>query len=205
MNNQRGFTLTEILISFALLMVGLVAAASVLVTGAKVNQAQQLTVDVQSTARNTLSVIVQALRSGGWNPRNVNTIDKAVMLDQNLGDRISEITVYADLSADGDLNDDGETLKISHDPVHNRVEWVRFPDTETDLDKKKPRPIGVHITNDEDGDGTPEPMFAADNTTDPTRITVKITAESPVRDLATGRYIRYTVKSDVLLRRNEWN
>ena len=82
----------------------------------------------------------------------------------------------------------------------DRVEWRRFADTNTPF-----QTIGVHITNDEDGDGTVEPMFTPDNAAKPTRILVKITGQSASPDLTTGTFIRYTVSSEVLLRRNSWS
>ena len=57
------------------------------------------------------------------------------------------------------------------------------------------------ITNDADGDGVAETMFVPDATTHPTRIMVRITARSPAPDPRSGRYIRYTVSSDVVLRK----
>jgi hypothetical protein len=43
-------------------------------------------------------------------------------------------------------------------------------------------------------------MFLPDTTPTPSRITVQVTAESPVPDPVTGQPIRYTVSSDVVLR-----
>ncbi len=56
------------------------------------------------------------------------------------------------------------------------------------------------ITNDSDGDGIAEPMFVPDSAVDPTRITVRITARSPVPDPRSGGFVRYTVSTDVVLR-----
>jgi len=45
-------------------------------------------------------------------------------------------------------------------------------------------------------------MFVADSMTNPTKITVRITARSPVPDPRSGQYIRYTVSSEIVLRKN---
>ena len=48
--------------------------------------------------------------------------------------------------------------------------------------------------------GTIEPMFIP-NSASPTRVTVQITARSPDPDPTSGEFIRYTVSSDVELRK----
>ena len=60
--------------------------------------------------------------------------------------------------------------------------------------------LADNISNDANGDGTIEPMFVLD-AIPPTRITVQITAQSPVVDPNTRDFIRYTVSSDVVLRK----
>ena len=74
--------------------------------------------------------------------------------------------------------DSGERITIRH--IADRVEWRRTNGPSDPFEI-----VGVHISNDADGNGTTEPMFTAD-ATPPTRITVQITAESPVPDIATG-------------------
>ena len=53
-------------------MMALTGLASLLIQNARVNKAQQMTAEVQANARNCLSMIVQELRSAGWNPMNVS-------------------------------------------------------------------------------------------------------------------------------------
>ena len=62
--------------------------------------------------------------------------------------------------------------------------------------------LAVNISNDADGDGIIENMFVPDSTTDPQRITVQITARSPVLDPVSREYSRYTVTSDVYIRKD---
>ncbi len=57
------------------------------------------------------------------------------------------------------------------------------------------------VTNDADGDGVAEPMFIPDSATNPTRMIVRVTAESPDPDPVTGEILRYTVTSEVALRK----
>jgi prepilin-type N-terminal cleavage/methylation domain-containing protein len=190
--DQRGFSLIEMLISLALLMMALSGLAGLLIQNARVNKAQQMTVEVQGNARNCLSMIVQELRSAGWNPLNASTVG-TVVTDQNLGDTISEIEIFADLDEDGLTDSLDEQILVRH--VNNQVVWRRTNDVNDPFII-----LANNISNDADGDGTPEPMFVPDTTPNPTRITVRITAQSPVPDPTSGEFIRYTVSSDVVLR-----
>jgi prepilin-type N-terminal cleavage/methylation domain-containing protein len=190
--NDRGFSLIEMLVSLALLMMALSGLASLLIQNARVNKAQQMTAEVQANARNCLSMIVQELRSAGWNPKNVSGFN-TVITDQNLGDGISEIEIFADLDEDTLTDSLDEQVLVRH--VGNQVVWRRTNDTNDPFIV-----LSNNISNDANGDGTPEPMFIPDITPNPTRITVRITAQSPSPDPTSGQFIRYTVSSDVVLR-----
>jgi prepilin-type N-terminal cleavage/methylation domain-containing protein len=189
---EDGFSLVELLVSLALLSMVLGGVAGLLVQNSRINRAEQMSAEVQSTARNCLSMIVQVLRSAGWDPRNVGFA--AVGLDPSPTNSNNYIEVLADLNEDGDTNDDGEDVTIRW--TSERIEWRTTSDT------SQPYVIlADSISNDSDGDGAAETMFAADSMTNPTRITVRITARSPVPDPRSGQYIRYTVSSEVVLRK----
>jgi prepilin-type N-terminal cleavage/methylation domain-containing protein len=193
MRNENGFSLIEMLVSLTLLMLALSGLAGLLIQNARINKAEQMTVETQASARNCLSMIVQRLRSAGWDPMTI-PIAQPVITDQDLGDLISEIEVFADLNEDGDFADLDERVLIRHSG--DRIEWRRTGDP------KDPFVVlATNISNDSDGNGVAEPMFVPDATPNPTRITVQITAESPAPDPTSGQFIRYTVRSDVVLRK----
>ena len=80
----------------------------------------------------------------------------------------------------------------------DRIVWRRSNDVS--------QPFGIvatHIGNDADGDGVIEPMFLPVIVPGPDgdRVVVQITAESPVPDPMTGEPIRYTVRSEVAMRK----
>jgi hypothetical protein len=181
------------LVSLVVLLMAMSGLASLLIHNARVNKTEQMTVEVQANARNCLSMVVQRLRSAGWDPMNQGV--PTVLTDQDLGDTVSEITVYADLDEDGLTNGTDEEVLIRH--MDNRVEWRRTNNTGDPFIV-----LATNISNDADGNGTPEPMFVPDVTPNPTRITVAVTAESPVPAPTSGQPIRYTVSSDVVLRKS---
>jgi len=192
--NERGATLLEMLISLAIFLLAMSGLATLLIQNARINKAQQMTADVQANARNTLSIVVQKLRSAGWDPLQVGL--SSLALDPDLGDDVSEIEVFADLNADGDPDDPDEQILIRHTGTGHTVVWRPDSDVSTPFVT-----LSTNISNDADGDGTIEPMFVPDDPADPTVITVRITAQSPAPDPTSGQFIRYTVSSDVVLRK----
>jgi len=68
---QKGLSLIELLVSVAILFVILTALATALIQNARVNRGQQMSLQVQSDARNCLSMVVPVLRTAGWDPLNV--------------------------------------------------------------------------------------------------------------------------------------
>lgn len=202
--HEAGFTLVEMLVSVVILLLAMAGLASLLIQNSRINKSEQMTVEVQGNARNTLSMIVQKLRSAGWDPKNYGI--PTVRLDgaipgSSTTDDISEIEIFADLDEApvGSIPDattaDGEQILIRH--VNNQVVWRMT------YDPNDPFVIvSDNISNDANGDGTIEPMFTPDSTVSPTQVTVQITAQSPVVDPVTGDFIRYTVRSDVVLRKD---
>jgi hypothetical protein len=157
---------------------------------------------VQSNARNCLALVVERMRSAGWDPQNaglpVVTLDP-LGTDGNPADGVDNVEVYADLNADAETDgaasadDEEEQILIRH--VADAVEWRLTPAAGFVV-------LARGVTNDADGDGLAEPMFVADDAAAPERITVRVTARSAVPDPQSGEFIRYTVSSDVALRKS---
>ncbi len=190
---QRGFSLLELLVSLTVTLLIMTGVTKMMLENSRINKAQQMTAQVQSNARNCLSMVVQRLRSAGWDPLNVGI--PSVALDTDLGDDISEIEVYADLDSDGTTDGVDEQVLIRH--IGDRIVWRRSNDV------SEPFVIlATNISNDADGDGTIENMFVPSSTPDPQRIRVQITARSPVPDPMSGEFIRFTAGTDIVLRKS---
>ena len=91
---------------------------------------------------------------------------------------------------------DNEQILIRHLGASNQVVWRKNNNVATAFEI-----VSNNISNDADGDGTAEPMFVP-NASPPTVITVTVTAQSPVVDPTSNQFLRYTVSSDVVLRKN---
>ncbi|MDX1388461.1 MAG: prepilin-type N-terminal cleavage/methylation domain-containing protein [Acidobacteriota bacterium] len=195
MRDQSGFSMVELLVSLVILVFAVMGLAGLMIQNAQINKSQQMTQTVHSNARNCLSLIVSELRSAGWDPlyQNINV----VVLDPDDNDAddtdgVDDLEVYADLLGDGDTDDIDEQVRIRHSG--DQILWRRQANLSYIV-------LAENISNDADGDGTAEPMFLPDTTPTPSRITVQVTAESPAPDPVTGQIIRYTVRSDVTLRK----
>jgi prepilin-type N-terminal cleavage/methylation domain-containing protein len=189
-DRQRGFSLIEMLVGLAILLVVMVAALGLVVHNSRINRAEQMSVAVRSDARACLSMIVHKLRTAGWDPTAAGI--QVVRLDTTPLDGIEEIEVFADLDNDGATTGTDEQVLIRF--IQDRLEWRRSAAGSFET-------MALGISNDADGDGTPEPMFTADSTTNPTRIVVRLTAESKHASPMTGSPIRYTLSSDLALRK----
>ena len=97
--SQRGFTLIELMISLTVMLVILAGLAQMTLESSRINRAQQMTAQTQANARYCMSMVVQRLRSAGWDPMNVGL--QTVVWDSSPGDGINEIEVFADLNGDG--------------------------------------------------------------------------------------------------------
>ena len=188
MSDTKGFSLLEVLVATVILLTVSIGLAGLLIQNSRINKTQQMTARAQADARNCLMLVVQKLRSAGWDPLGIGFV--AVTPDPDLGDAISQIEVRADLNDDGDIDDDFEQLLIRH--RDNVVEWRKTTTANFET-------LMTNITNDADGNGTPEPMFVLDGVP-PTRITVSITAQSSVPELLTQQHILVSLSSDIVLR-----
>ncbi len=189
--HERGFSLVELMISMLVLLAIMAGLFGMLIENSRINKSKRMTMEAQANARSTLSLVVQKLRSAGWDPMNAGI--PSLTLDPDLSDTVSQIEIFADLDMDGDTDEDREQILIRHQ--NGQVEWRSSNDVTAPFTV-----LAANISNDADGDGVVEPMFVPDSTTDPTRITVRVTAQSPMRDPLTGDFIRYSVASDVILR-----
>jgi prepilin-type N-terminal cleavage/methylation domain-containing protein len=190
--NQRGFSLIELLIG--LVLAGLIgtAVATVMLQNSRLNRSQQLLANAQNNARASMDLVVGRLRSAGWDPMG-GDID-VVATDPDLTDDISQIETFADFDEDKSTAGAGEQVLIRHNG--NRIEWRLTGDVSDPFEV-----VAMGITNDANGDGVLEPMFQPDDPTDPSVITVQITAQSPTADPRTGEFIRYTLRNEVTLRK----
>ena len=186
---ERGFTLLETLVSVAVFSVVASLLASMVVDGAKLTKTEQMTITAQSDARNCVSLIEQALRTAGWDPKNAGFAGIQLQSPADASD--NWIEVFADLDEDSATTSSGEDVTVRLNGT--TLEWKKSTGGAFEI-------LSPNITNDADGNGVPELMFTPDSVSNPKRITVNVTARSPVPDPRTGQYVRATISTDVVLR-----
>jgi len=193
-DDQQGFSMLEVLVSMAVLLLAVSGITGLLIHNGRTNRSQQIAAEVQANARACMTVIMQKLRTAGWDPGNAAistlTLDPDDE-DANDADGVAEIVIYADYDANGTTDGADEEVTIRH--VGDRIEWKTSSAGAFAI-------VAVNITNDADDDGTVEPLFVADSITNPTRLTVQVTARSAELDPRTGDFRRWTLTSDVALR-----
>ena len=189
---EAGFSLVEGMIALALLAVSMAILGSILVGSMRANRMQRTQAELQESARTAMSIITQSLRTAGWNPLQVSGFTKLTASPSG-STAVNEVTINADLNGDGTLNGTEEMIDIRH--AGDRIEWRRPLVTGAAFET-----LAVDITNDSDGDGTAEPMFTLSSATAPRTVVVQITAQSQMRDLQSGEFQRYVVRSTVDLR-----
>lgn len=190
--DDRGFSLVEVLVSLTLFGLVMGGLAILLVYNSQINRAEQTQAEAQANARHSLTMVVQVLRSAGWDPMNTGLAP--VALDPFPTDTDNFIQVFADLNEDGDTDDADEDVTVRH--IGKQIEWRKTSDVTSPFIL-----LADHITNDSDEDGTTEPMFVPDSTLSPTRVIVRITARSATPDPRSQQYFVYTVSSEVVLRK----
>ena len=191
LGSQRGGSIIELLVTVGTLSVIMVGVSGMLVENGRVSKREHLRAEAQANARNCVARASSVLRSAGWDPGDHGI--PTVALDPDLSDSISEIEAFIDHDGDGvTAGTDFEQIRIRH--VGDRVEWRTDGTSAFEL-------MNPNITNDAGGDGTIEPMFTPDSTVNPTRIVVQVTAESSAPDPDTGQPVRYTMTSEVVLRK----
>ena len=188
-SSESGFTLLETLVSLAVFSVAASMLASMVLDGAKLTKTEQMTIAAQSDARNCVSLIEQALRTTGWDPKNAGFAGIVLQSPASASD--NWIEVFADLDEDSATTSSGEDVTVRLNGT--TLEWKKSTSGTFEI-------LSPNITNDADGNGVPELMFTPDSVTSPKRITVKVTARSPVPDPRTGQYVRATISTDVVLR-----
>ncbi len=188
---EAGVTLVELLVSMTILVIISLGVATMLLENAKVNTREQLRVEAQANARNCVARVVSTLRSAGWDPGDHGIA--TVALDPDTADDISQIEAFIDRDGNGVTSGtSNEQVLFRH--VGDRVEWCTNGSGDF-------RVLATNITNDADGDGTIEPMFTPDSTTEPTRIVVQVTAVASSPDPETRQPVRFTMTDAVVLRK----
>ena len=103
----RGFSLLEALVALMLTALTVASVGGMLVDNAKLNSSQQLQTRIQCDARTGVSMIVQRIRSAGWDPRNAGVqmlVLDPLDIDADHTDGVDNLIVFTDRNGDGETD-----------------------------------------------------------------------------------------------------
>ena len=113
--NQRGITLTELLIALALGLFTVGAVYAVHLNQVKRQIVQEDVLAMQQTARAALDMMTREIRMAGYDPMGVNRDADSSNDFYGLGYHPTELLVRADLNGNGLLTDSKESIVYLYD------------------------------------------------------------------------------------------
>ena len=113
--NQRGITLTELLIALVLGLFTIGAVYSVHLNQVRKQIVQEDVLAMQQTARAALDMMAGEIRMAGYDPMGVNRDAVSSNDFYGLGAHPTELHVRADLNGNGVLTDSKESIVYSYD------------------------------------------------------------------------------------------
>ncbi len=115
MTNQRGVTLTELLIALALGLFSIAAVYGVHLNQVKRQIVQEDVLAMQQTARAALDMMAREIRMAGYDPMEVNRDAVSSNDFHGLGYHPTELHVRADLNGNGVPTDSKESIVYLYD------------------------------------------------------------------------------------------
>ena len=167
--NSEGFTLIELLVALAMASIVMVAIVSAYQIQVKGKNVQEITIDMNQTARAAMEMLESDIRMAGCDPRgsadagitiaevaeleftmDINNDSNQRISDGDAGDFGEVIRFALDNDSDGDGFADGTPCNLARDrgsglePLALNIDWLNF----------------VYLGPDNDGDGNPDILAA---------------------------------------------
>ena len=112
--SKDGFSLIELIVSIAISGIALVVITTTFVSQSQSYDIQEQLVEMQQHARAAMDIITREARMAGYSPTGASFDGVHYHSDK--------IHIRADLTGDGDQNDENEDIKYSYDAVNLRIE-----------------------------------------------------------------------------------
>ncbi len=185
---SKGFTLVEILIAMAVGLVVLGALYGVFTMQNKTLSNQEQIVELQQNARAAMDLLTREISMAGYNPTNMSgtsspRISAATVnsISFVVGDKDGGTTnITYDVYTSGGVKCLGRTVNGSKQPAVEHIESLNF----------------TYLLND--GTETTTPTSAQLDSI--VKVKVSVTAKSAKPDVNTGKYLTYTLTSEIVPR-----
>lgn len=112
-NNERGFTLVELLSAMALSGFILTSLSATFIFQSRTFDAQEQVAEMVQTARAVMDMVSREVRMAGYNPGGASFY--GIELHN------SELRIRSDLNGDGDTNDPNEYIVYTYDSANGRI------------------------------------------------------------------------------------
>lgn len=113
--DQRGVTLTELMVSLVMGLATVVAVYSVHLVQVKQRTVQEDVMAMQQNARAAMDLITRELRMAGYDPRGVNRDGSRSNEFHGVVYHPTELHIQSDLNGNGLLTDSNESIVFLHD------------------------------------------------------------------------------------------
>ncbi len=112
--SKDGFSLIELIVSIAISGIALVVITTTFVSQSQSYDIQEQLVEMQQNARAAMDIMTREVRMAGYSPTGASIVGVHYHSDK--------IHIRADITGDGDQNDENEDIKYSYDAVNLRIE-----------------------------------------------------------------------------------
>jgi len=113
--NQRGVTLTELMVALVMGLATIAAVYSVHLVQVKQRIVQEDVMAMQQNARAAMDLMIRELRMAGYDPMGVNRDEGQSNDFFGVGYHPSELHIASDLNGNGLLTDSNESIVFLHD------------------------------------------------------------------------------------------
>jgi len=122
-NTSRGLTLIELMIALSIGMIILGALTSTFILQRKAYNTQEHVIEMTQIARAAMDIIVREVRMAGYfNPANPMQQDSAANPHfVGIPNAIARLEILADLTGDGDTDDENERIIYSFDSANKLI------------------------------------------------------------------------------------
>ena len=122
-NTSHGLTLIELMIALSIGMIILGALTSTFILQRKAYNTQEQVIEMTQIARAAMDIIGREVRMAGYfnlsNPMQRDSADKPHFV--GIPNTISRLEILADLTGDGDTNDENEQIIYTFDSVNKMI------------------------------------------------------------------------------------
>ena len=115
-NNERGFTIVELVVGLAIGLILLGVAVKIFLVQQRAYNVQEQLSEMQQNIRSAMDMIVRETKMAGYNPTDLDFVGIGT------NSSTTSIQILADLDGNGDTDDSNEDITYSYDETDLQIE-----------------------------------------------------------------------------------